>query len=247
MNYNTILIITYARSGSTLLQGIMNSVDRVYVRGENGKFTFHLFRSYLALKNTRVLEKRKKPLPSTSPHYGIDELDEEVYLDGLKSYLEKFFARGPKNDQDIECYGFKEIHYADLPEKVLAEYLGFLERLFTNVCFIGNFRDPQQVCQSAFMRKKNPWKLKRKLRNFHSNLAAIADKRENLFLINYTDVIGKTERLEALFDFLGVEYSEGKVDAVLKVPHSYPPEPLSWYEKWPFIHLRIHRLFKNHV
>jgi len=156
MNYNTILIITYPRSGSTLLQGRLNSVDRVYVRCENGNFVYHLFRSYLALKNTRALEERKRPLPSTAPHFGIDELNEEVYLDGLGPCLEQFFARGSKNDQGIECYGFKEIRYANLPKEVLAEYLAFLERLFTNVCFIGNFRDPQQVCQSAFMRKTNP-------------------------------------------------------------------------------------------
>jgi len=43
MNFPSVLIITYDRSGSTLLQGILNSIDGCLIRGENNGFCLHLF------------------------------------------------------------------------------------------------------------------------------------------------------------------------------------------------------------
>lgn len=45
--FGSILVITYGRSGSTLLQGILNSIDGILIRGENHNF---LLRSLLVLQ-----------------------------------------------------------------------------------------------------------------------------------------------------------------------------------------------------
>ena len=54
LNFDVILIITYGRSGSTLLQGILNSISGVLVRGENANMCYHVFYAYQA-----ILEAKK--------------------------------------------------------------------------------------------------------------------------------------------------------------------------------------------
>ena len=54
MNYQHVLIITYGRSGSTLLQGLLNSIDGCIVRGENYDACKGLFRTYQAVSYTHL-------------------------------------------------------------------------------------------------------------------------------------------------------------------------------------------------
>jgi hypothetical protein len=43
-------VVTYGRSGSTLLQGLLNSIPRYCIRGENYNAMFYMFRAYQQLE-----------------------------------------------------------------------------------------------------------------------------------------------------------------------------------------------------
>ena len=53
-----------------------------------------------------------------------------------------------------------------------------------------------------------------------SRFAAYAAQDENSFEITYEDIVSKNERLQSMFEFLGIEYSQEIVDKVLDRPHS---------------------------
>ena len=51
MKFDSVLIVTYGRSGSTLLQGILNSIEGCLIRGENDNFCFALYQAHQSIKN----------------------------------------------------------------------------------------------------------------------------------------------------------------------------------------------------
>ena len=64
LKFRHILIITYGRSGSTLLQGVLNGIEGVVLRGENDNAFFDLYKTYkklLDLKQKNWL-RRSNPL-----------------------------------------------------------------------------------------------------------------------------------------------------------------------------------------
>ena len=58
-DYSYIFIVTYAKSGSTLLQSLINAAPGVDIKGENTNALYHLYKSYasLALTAERGSEK----------------------------------------------------------------------------------------------------------------------------------------------------------------------------------------------
>lgn len=63
LRYNHILIITYGRSGSTLIQGILNAIPGVRVFGENGNVFFDLYKTF---KKLSYLKKNSVQKQQTS-------------------------------------------------------------------------------------------------------------------------------------------------------------------------------------
>ena len=46
LNFKSIIIVTYGRSGSTLLQGLLNASPEILVKGENMNYFYHIFKSH---------------------------------------------------------------------------------------------------------------------------------------------------------------------------------------------------------
>ena len=56
MAWRTALIITYGRTGSTLLMGLLNKIDGYLIRGENNNCFHSLFKFVKSLEQTRLLQ-----------------------------------------------------------------------------------------------------------------------------------------------------------------------------------------------
>lgn len=221
MNFDSILIVTYGRSGSTLLQGVLNAHEEILVRGENFNFCFNLFQAYEALKKT----KKKKGFSPQNPFFGADFLDEHYFLSTAGKMVKNLLLANQIGNEQIKCHGFKEIRY-DRNVKSIPEYLSFLKQIFPNPTFILNTRDKQEVIDS---RIKQQWKgivePKQVINSLEKTETAFFDfAKENpncCFHITYRDVVGKTERLKLLHSFLGISNSEEKIERVLALKHSY--------------------------
>ncbi|MDH5400536.1 MAG: sulfotransferase [Cyclobacteriaceae bacterium] len=216
MRFDSILIITYGRSGSTLLQGVLNSIEGCVVRGENNNFCHHLYHAYNALLQTNYHGNEN----SRSAWYGGNLYDKDFFL-GQAEGLLRTMLKGNEGD-NIKCYGFKEIRYN--PEEVhnLGDYLNFLSKIFPNVAFIFNTRNLEDVVKSKWWALRDKEEVMALLKETELNFFDfIARNRDNSFHITYEDVIGKSDKLLEMHEFLEVNYTEEAIDAVLATMHSF--------------------------
>jgi hypothetical protein len=216
MRYDSILIVTYGRSGSTLLQGVLNSIEGCLVRGENFNCFHPLYQSYERL----LKAKAKAGTVPADPWYGAHLLDEQIFIEQIEALARKLLL-ADADENRVRAYGFKEIRYPRVGDELEA-YLDFLEKVFPNPAFVFNTRNLDQVVKSDWWADGNYWKAKRKLAAFEHRCLAYMQAKPNWFHIRYEDIIGKTPNLEHLFEFLGAEYDPAAIEQVLAVPHSYP-------------------------
>lgn len=223
MNYNSILIVTYGRSGSTLLQGILNSIDGCIIRGENYNFCYHLYHAYIALIDSK---KHRGNLPR-NPWYGNGYFNEKVFLTNCKNLLFTFLVGDTLDRKEIVCYGFKEIRYTikDI-EGNLNDYLDFLSKIFPNTAFIFNTRSINDVAKSEWWAEQDEHVVKSLLIETEKKFADFYNSHKNTFQITYEDVIHKTSKLKDLYLFIGAQYDDKKVDQILSIPHSYKSRKL---------------------
>lgn len=224
MNFQSVLIITYGRSGSTLLQGLLNSIEGCIVRGENYNMFYGLFLAYRALQDTKMQpsNKREYSLSVTHPWFGAAWLDEQRFLQDARELV--FHQLMPENAGTFpQCIGFKEIRYLSFNNNELSAYLNFLSKLFPNPAFIFLTRDHGQVLQSAWWKNEEEVKAKRSLEQFEATISTYVKGKNFVFSLDYQDMTNRTPRLKQLFDFLGAPYIEEKIDQVLATKHSYVP------------------------
>ena len=219
MKFDSVLIITYGRSGSTLLQGILNSIEGCLIRGENDNFCFALYQAYQSIKKSK---KFKKAIEVTNPWYGAPFISEEAFLKQASTMTKDLILSDKQDDPTIKCYGFKEIRYAELEvQKNFEDYLEFLEKIFPNPCFIFNTRNLDNVLNSGWWSRTNQAKSRKYLVNLENKFAEFCSNHNNTFQITYENIISRSQTLETMFDFLGVEYAAEKIDRVMSVKHSF--------------------------
>jgi sulfotransferase family protein len=224
MNFESVLIITYGRSGSTLLQGLLNSIDGCVVRGENYNMCYGLFLAWQSIRNTKLQYGGDSSLAVTEPWFGASLLDEQRFLEDARALVHHQLV--PGNEAAPQCVGFKEIRYlpADSTRIDLVGYLDFLEKLFPSPAFIVLTRDHEQVAKSAWWKTMNQDKVKSKFQAFEKETAAYAKGKQNVFSIDYRDMTNRTGKLRQLFEFLGAPYIEDEVERILSIKHSTTPK-----------------------
>jgi len=223
MKYKSILILTYGRTGSTLLMGILNTIPGVLIRGENMNICFNLFSTYTSLKITKE-QHGKRPTDPTDPFYGADELDEKLFFRDAQILLKNQLVGNTKNN--IECWGFKEIRYlpynlGGIENYKLIPYLDFLSKLMPNPFFIFLTRDISKVINSGFWKNHKPEEVVNQIKLFEEQAKKWTENKNNCFWISYEDIVNKAQSLNKLFNLIGATYNEKLIDKVLSKEHSY--------------------------
>lgn len=229
MKFKNILVITYGRSGSTLLQGLLNVIDGCVIRGENHDFCYGLFRAWQSLCSThqkgqadlQLKQERYRPTSTTSPWFGAHLWNKEHFLQDAHHLL--MHQLYPDCATLPTCTGFKEIRYHQslLSDEERCAYLDFLAQLLPQTAFIVLTRDLQQLSQSAWWKDQSQASVVATLQPFEATLKQHFAERQDVFWLTYQDMVERTPRLPALFEFLGAEWQTDKIAAVLSKPHSY--------------------------
>ncbi len=221
LNFQHILIISYGRSGSTLLQGIINTIDGVVLRGENHNVFFDLFKTYQKIIDLK--QRYKNALLPNQSWYGISFIDVSKLMTQYQE-LAKIILHSDHNENARNTtIGFKEIRYDEVGDE-LENYLNFLTQLFPNPAFIFNTRNLNDVTKSDWWKEQDKKTVIDELKSAETHFKDYANKHDNCFLIRYEDVIKNGELIRELFNFLGAPYKSEIIDIVLKIPHSYNPE-----------------------
>ena len=210
-----------------MLQGVLNSIDGCLVRGENFQFCQGLFQSYNALMRAqREYGGAGSSGDPTRPWFGASGFNGPRFLDDARTLvLNQLNPEGA----DFQCVGFKEIRYLHTDrepahpatDKRLQEYLRFLVQLFRDPAVVLLRRNHEEVLRSGWWSKMEPWQVRRRLEEFEKSCAAFAAEYPGAFHIEYSDVVDRSDRLRELFSFLGAEYDDAQIAAVLAKEHSW--------------------------
>src|SRR5215208_3708784 len=127
-----LFVVAYGRSGSTLLQGILDSIPGYLIRGENRQVLMHVYKFHRAAVKQRNLHrrgqrKRNEPvggLTSTKAWYGMDNFGVRASLrDARRLALDTLLRPEP----DTRVTGFKEIRWTS---EDVGDYVAWMRKVF---------------------------------------------------------------------------------------------------------------------
>lgn len=209
-----LFIVTYGRSGSTMLQNLVNSIPGYEIRGENNNALYHLSRSYWAIVDSEPMAALRRSggvSEQTHPWFGAEKAFPKAY----GRMLAQTFVRSIlKPSEGTRVSGFKEIRFHNHPEDFRA-YLDFIAEYFPNARFLFNTRDHGSVAKSGWWAKHNPAHVDRVLTEAEALFDDyIARSPHRCFRLHYDDYVGRPEAMRPLFRFLGEPFD---LDVVSKV------------------------------
>jgi hypothetical protein len=208
-----VFVVTYGRSGSTLLMGLLNSIPGYLIRGENWDALHHLFRFHQTLAEGSHRWEPDRMRQRTHPFYGAADFPEKRALQRTRSLVVDTVLR-PKADTRVT--GFKEIRwYHDDVE----EYVAWLRAVFPGARFVVNTRDHTEVLRSGWW-AKHPDNAAQLPRVEERILGLAASLGNAAYRVHYNDYATDPTALRGLFTWLGEPYDEAAVRGVLETRHS---------------------------
>jgi hypothetical protein len=209
-----LVIVTYGRSGSTLLQGILNSIPGYVIRGENRDAIRYLFEYQRHILAQKAEHTNRRPLGPRKAWFGIDEVPEDVSLASLRSVVLRTLLRPEPGTRVI---GFKEIRWwaGDWEE-----YVDFLAQLLPGLRVVINTRNHDDVAKSKWWpEREDPMGM---LERYERRLDEIEARfGERAYRLHFDDWVADPGVLRGLYDWLGEPFDRATVDAVMAVKHSH--------------------------
>ena len=215
LRFDYIFIISYGRSGSTLLQGLLNTIGGVLIRGENNNLVEKLYQADKALR----AGLRHKGLEPESAWYGMGRVDLCAFRSGLRRNVVDYILRPSIRDIVV---GFKEIRYTtcEMSDEDFEGYLDFLRTVFPHAAFVFNTRDLSDVAKSKWW-ADDPDSMKILSETKERFQKYLQRNLPDCFHVHYNDYVEDATALIPLFDFLGAKFDQAKVQAAMSKKHSY--------------------------
>jgi hypothetical protein len=202
-----VFIIAPGRSGSTLIQNLLNSIPNWLIRGENGGIHLSLIDT---VRTARESQKQfgGKERPPSHPWFGITEFELESFGRDLG---EAFVADILRPPPETRVVGFKEIRWN---WKNLTQDLFVMQTLFPGSRFVLNTREPSAIAQSGWWRdveNSHEWVSKR----VRAIEQASRETGDESFLLRYEEYTANPSSLIDLFSWLGEAWDLERVEKVL--------------------------------
>lgn len=209
-------MVTYGRSGSTLLQGILNSIPGYLVRGENGGVLYQLYRFHTTVtaKNEAMDKAGESSADPAHPWFGLHDYPVDVALAAQRRLaVETLLRPGP----DTRVTGFKEVRW-DQPDVVA--YVAYLRTLFPDARFLVNTRNLADVARSKWWANRSD--ASEVLEQAEQKLLDLLERLGDAgFRVHYDDYVADPAALGPMFDWLGEPFDVAHVREVMAVRHSY--------------------------
>jgi hypothetical protein len=144
-----VFVVTYGRSGSTLLQGLLNTLPRTVVRGENGLWLLEMYRAYAQAKRFSKQHSHHNPGKASSAFYGVDLLKPKQFVRATRRLVLPQLL-GDVDPADVDVLGFKEVLWHRIAPGETEGFFTWFERVFPDARYVLNTRDHDRVSQSGF-------------------------------------------------------------------------------------------------
>ncbi|WP_232677274.1 sulfotransferase [Nocardioides sp. R-C-SC26] len=215
-----LFVVTYGRSGSTLVSGLLNAIPGYLIRGENRDALRHLFDFHRQLQvNARGPKANFRQ--RTHPFFGAGDFPEDRSLAGIRRLVLDTVLR-PKADTRV--VGFKEITWFNEERDDLGEYVAWLREVFPGARFLVNTRNLDDVGRSSWWGEGDADQVAANRRHLQANETALTTLADDLgaaaYRIHYDDYVADPGALAGLFAWLGEPFDLDAVRAVLEVRHS---------------------------
>jgi hypothetical protein len=208
----TVLIVTYGRSGSTLLQSILNTIPEAHIRGENYNALEGVFRATQRLGKTRR-KWGEKGHPRDHPWFGANTVKPRIFEQQMGQVFTDTVLNPPS---DARWIGFKEIRHQNLADD-FSGYLNFCTRVFPNVHFVFNSRRCEDVAKSRWWKKQDAQNVHATVRQMDERFAEYcAQNPQNCFHAQHDLTTSDPTHLEPLFQMLGEKFKPEQIATVLK-------------------------------
>jgi hypothetical protein len=209
-----VFIVTYGRSGSTLLQLVLNSIPGYCIRGENANALFRLAQAWAAIETAEPMRGARIAGEATGPDhpwFGAERADPDRLGRGL---AEVFVRETLSLPGGTRVGGFKEIRF-HLAGGEVESYLDFITRFFPNPRFVFNTRSHQATARSGWWARMDPAAVKAELTSAERVFARMQKRLGNRAIaLHYDDYAQDPEALRPLFDFLGEPFDAAQVAAL---------------------------------
>jgi hypothetical protein len=210
-----LFVVTYGRSGSTLVSGLLNAIPGYLIRGENRDALHHLYcfhRTMLTESRRGSKERLRQP---THPFFGIADFPAQRSLAGIRRLVVDTVLRP---EEDTRVAGFKEIRWYH-PD--LEEYVAWLRQVFPGARFLLNTRDHADVLRSKWWAEGDPVEKAEHLADIESRLLALAaDLGDAAYRVHYDEYVADPTVLRGMYDWLGEPWDEESVRGTMAVRHS---------------------------
>ncbi len=206
-----LFIVTYGRSGSTLLMKLVGAIDGYHIAGENTNTVLGLCQSYLAVQETKQKFGRA-PKGRDDPWFGAHLVRPNAFAKRLVNVFVDEVLRPPPEARVI---GFKEIRYYEKPE-FFRPQLEFMSTFFTPAKFVFNVRNIDEVAKSGWWKDRSHEAVTRYITSFHREMEAfMAAHPEQCFKVDYNEYTHDPASLSLLYEFLGEPFDLDNVTGVL--------------------------------
>ena len=212
-----VFIVTYGRSGSTLLQNLLNRFDGTCIRGENNATLSHLVRAWDAVEaaeSMRGARWRGVVMEPGQPWYGAEQVDPDSYGRALAASFTREVLRPPAGTR---IAGFKEIRHVSREQiDLFPRQMEFMRRFFPDARFVFNTRSHDAVLRSGWWAKMDPDAVRAQLTRAEACFAEAAAAHPDCSLqLRYEDYDANPDGLRPLFEFLGEPFDREMAARVL--------------------------------
>lgn len=216
--YKFLFVVTYGRSGSTLLQGVLNSFDGYCIRGENSNMLAAIFRLWRECHNLHE-QFGSAPTGAIDSWFGADLIGSDSFANDMIAAFKRHILNPPEWARVI---GFKEIRYTPdfFKSGEFGNYFDFINEWFPQSAFIFNSRKLSDVIQSGWWRNE-PEALSELQAAERMMLAAYNRFKHKSIWLRYEDYADVPEGIRGLAEFLGEPFDHQRVAEVLSIRHSF--------------------------
>lgn len=206
-----VFIVTYGRSGSTVVQRLLNELDGYHVAGENFNALHGLFKSF-----SRALRAKSEfgnaRTDERDPWYCAHLIGPERYGRRLVDVFIEEIIVPPKSARVV---GFKEIRFFEYRDD-FERLLDFMKHFLQPARFIFNLRSHDDVEKSGWWPETDTQGLRQNLEAYEERMRAFHDANQDAsIMLKYEDYCDNPEGLRPLFDFLGEPFDRELVAKVL--------------------------------
>ena len=142
-------MVTFGRSGSTLVQGLINTVPRTLVRGENAFFLKGFFEGSHRAVTFADRHTKHGSKSRSSAFFGVRNLRAETFARHARA-LSTEVIYGRVDPRSVDRIGFKEVLWHQVEAEETEPFFEWFEMVFPGARFVLNTRDPEVSVDSGF-------------------------------------------------------------------------------------------------